>query len=181
MRILLLMMSGIFFISSLGSAGWIYHFGTVSSGNGPFILISCFASLSAITLGWWVSLYIAQRQSTLSIIAQSRLSESYLKQLQSFQQAFPSGQKLTFDKFNNPENEIARHSLINILNFLEFISIGIKQKDLSESVCKAFFLKIFSNQWYRCSEVIKHMQTHTHAGTFENFEYYAKKWDSTLK
>ncbi|EGN76474.1 hypothetical protein A28LD_0217 [Idiomarina sp. A28L] len=181
MRILLLIMSGLFCISSFGIAGWIYRIGTDSNGNGPFILISCFASLSAITLGWWVSLYIAQRQSTLSIITQSRLSESYLKQVQSFQQAFPSGQKLTSDKFNDPANEGARHGLISVLNFLEFISIGIKQNDLSESVCKAFFLKVFSNQWYRCSEVIKHMQTHTHSRTFENFEYYAKKWDSTLQ
>ncbi|OIM97949.1 hypothetical protein BFR57_09490 [Idiomarina sp. MD25a] len=174
-------MSGLFCALSLCIGGWIYCIGIDSAGNGLFILISCFASLSAITLGWWVSLYIAQRQSTVSIIAQSRLSESYLKQVQSFQEVFPSGQKLTYEKFIDSKNESARYGVINVLNFLEFISIGIKQKDLSESVCKAFFLKVFSNQWYRCSDVIKHMQIHTHAGTFENFEYYAKKWDSTLK
>lgn len=148
--------------------------------SGIYIILSCFLSLSAICFGWWISMHISKRQSTLAIIAQSRLNEFYLSQIEIVEECFPTGEKLTVEKAKAPENKKSLVSLIVILNFLEFISIGIKEKDLSESVCKAFFKNIFSIQWYRSSEYIHHQQVHESAGLFEHFEHYAKKWNKTL-
>jgi len=150
--------------------------GYPTAENGLYILLSCFASLTVVSVGWWVSLYIAQRQSTLAIIAQSRMSDGYLNQISRFQDVFPRGEKLSFKTFMAPENQDARSGLLNVLNFLEFIAIGIKEKDLSESVCESFFSAVFTSQWYRCSEIIKHLQTYEDSRTFRNFEYFAKKW-----
>ena len=40
-------------------------------------------------MGWWVSLFILRRQTTLNIIAQSRLSEPYLSRISLVQKSFP--------------------------------------------------------------------------------------------
>jgi hypothetical protein len=160
--------------------GWNVYFSTEETiGTGMYILISCFYSLSAVSLGWWVSLHVSKRQSTVNIIAQSRINQYYLERIKGFENVFPASEKLTIEKAN--ENPDALSDLLIVINFLEFISIGIKHGDLSESVCKAFFIKIFSRQWFRCSDYIHHQQVHESDGLYKNFEHYSKKWNPSLK
>jgi hypothetical protein len=181
MRNLPLILAIFFLLFSVGLGVYVYkNFENPSLATGMYILLSCFLSLTAISFGWWVSLHIAKRQSTLTIISQSRLSEFYLNQIQNFSSVFPHGQKLILEQADDPDNKDALESLLVVLNFLEFISLGIKEGDLSESVCKAYFRQIFTNQWFRSSDYIHRFQVQKSNKLFINFEYYAKKWNPSL-
>jgi hypothetical protein len=181
MRNFPILLALLFLLLSIIEGKYIYqNFEDPIFPTGIFVLFSCLLSLTAISIGWWISLYIARRQSTLTIISQSRLNEYYLSRMQVFTRVFPSGKVMTLEQADDPKNQDALESLFVILNFLEFVGLGIREGDLSESVCKAYFRQIFTNQWLRSSEFIHRYQIQVSENGFINFEHYAKKWNPTL-
>jgi Domain of unknown function (DUF4760) len=47
--------------------------------------------------------------------------------------------------YSESEGENAAFSLVQIINFYEYLAIGIKRGVLSENLCKAFFMTTFKN------------------------------------
>ena len=99
--------------------------------------------VSAIT-GWVVSSYITLRNSikqhTINTLLQTRLSATYMDEAKLINKTFfgPSADKdpasLAF--LHDQENVAVLSSVDYVLNYLEFLSVGIRHGDLDEKVLR---------------------------------------------
>ncbi len=140
--------------------------------------------VSALT-GWIITAMVNVRNSikqhTISALLQSRLSATYMAHADIVNRNFiaPDG---TLKPLLQPELEsqgdtaqTKLNSLRYILNYIEFISIGIRYGDLHESLLKSSLRGIVLNA-YKYSEVfIAHSQK-TNIRAYENLVWLRNRW-----
>jgi hypothetical protein len=99
--------------------------------------------ISAIT-GWIVSSYITLRNSikqhTITTLLQTRLSATYMERAQHINNNFfapgmaPDALALSF--LHDPANREHWHAIEYVLNYMEFLAVGVRHGDLDEKVLR---------------------------------------------
>lgn len=106
--------------------------------------VAVFASFLA-AIGWTVSSLVTLRNSvkqhTMSTLLQSRLSATYMEHVKNVNSSFFSKHgeliPLTKEEVASPSEGIALASLNYLLNYFEFIAVGIRHGDLDEALLKS--------------------------------------------
>lgn len=102
-----------------------------------------FIGTAVAMAGWiiksWLSIYIARRQHTINILLQSRLSQAYQARLRDIFECYPqtaSKTKIESGDWNDASKAVAIEGVKYILNYFEFVAIGIRTGDLDEKPLK---------------------------------------------
>jgi hypothetical protein len=104
--------------------------------------LSLVAILAAVS-GWittsLITLHNARRQHTINVLLQSRLSQAYQQRLRDAISKYPTIKKITKVKdgdWRDPKKWEALEGIKYMLNYFEFVAIGIRQGDLDEKTLK---------------------------------------------
>lgn len=177
----LIVMAFIFGIASIILLNVVYSMGFNSTlGSGPYILLSTSLSMLLVSVGWFVSFHISQRKNTLDLIVQSIHSDRYVDSVELIDKKFPDGSVITAEELKDPDNQEVKEAAVYVLNYLEFMCLGIKNNDLSENVCKSYYKSGFKNFYYKTKPLIQEGQNNYSPLVWENFVHYTKKWNDHL-
>ena len=101
------------------------------------------AGILAAATGWvvtsMVNLHNARRQHTVNVLLQSRLSQAYQQRLRDVVKAFPVTPKVTklrVGDWNTQEYSEAIDGVKYLLNYFEFVAVGIRTGDLDEKTLR---------------------------------------------
>lgn len=101
------------------------------------------AGILAAATGWvvtsMVNLHNARRQHTVNVLLQSRLSQAYQQRLRDVVKTFPVTPRVTKLKMGDwdvSENAEAIDGVKYLLNYFEFVAVGIRTGDLDEKTLK---------------------------------------------
>lgn len=154
----------------------------VTSGTGAYILCSCFYTIFAASLGWWVTLHNSTKSNTVSLISAMRLNSEYLSRVSDLYEVYPNLEVIKKEDLKSNEQGIIK--AINaskfILNYYEFLCIAIKSGDVDENICKSFLENIFKGMYIKSKDMIEVYRHKESSLLAENFTYYAKKWNPIL-
>jgi hypothetical protein len=163
--------------------------------------LSILISSSVIAMGWWIQninhITNSRKAHTLNIMMQSRMSSAYLERLEAYTQIF-KGEKFVSEElarlgdlgktdagveFGDLTREIrdAYEGLRYLLNYYEFLSQGIKAKDLDEYLIRECFCGFMQTLEKKCFYVIKLAQERDKLH-FDGLIWLLEKWGlSTYK
>jgi len=122
--------------------------------------------VSAIT-GWIVSAYMTLRNSikqhTISTLLQSRLSATYMENANLINTAFfaPSMKDdppVSMQFLHDPANAKALQAVNYVLNYLEFLSVGIRHGDLDKKVLRHTMRGIVVRLYEKMSIYLQYMR-----------------------
>jgi uncharacterized membrane protein (DUF485 family) len=142
-------------------------------------------SLASAITGWIITAIVNVRNSikqhTINTLLQSRLSATYMAHADVVNKNFIA-QDGTLKPLQQSELELQSdatqvklNSLRYVLNYIEFISIGIRYGDLHESLLKSSLRGIVLNA-YKFSEVyIRHSQK-INIRAYENLRWLRNRW-----
>ncbi|MBT0962178.1 DUF4760 domain-containing protein [Denitromonas iodatirespirans] len=152
--------------------------------------IGLYALLAAI-LGWllaaWVQVRNSIKQHTVNTMLQSRLSTAYQDKAAKFLATYPSlpefkcvqpGDWLHHNVTLNEGIEAARY----LLNYYEFIAVGIRNGDFDEKLMRQSWRKIVVNLCVQTHVFIQYMRRETGSGTanqpkvYEHLLWLVDRW-----
>lgn len=157
----------------------------ILAGQWPVIL----AAVAAIA-GWLTTSIVTIRNSvkqhTINTLLQSRLSATYMEHVKEVNRslAAPGGKiyQLTAEEVINPPELVNMQSIGYILNYLEFVSVGVRHFDLDERVMKSSLRHILCSNYLAASVLIdvrRKEQKNTKKPTlYENLVWLNKRWDN---
>lgn len=127
-------------------------------------LVTLSGIIAAIS-GWiatsWIALRNAKRQHTMNVLLQSRLSTAYQQRMKDAITIYPATPKLTYVKNLDWEDDTKKDAIEGIkylLNYFEFITIGIKNGDLDEKTLNQSLSVILNTLVNISDEYIKYAQ-----------------------
>lgn len=171
----LLAISFLFLISSIVVATLLTKGMIPTSNSGGFILLSMSMSCAFVAFGWWISLQLAQRQNTVAVIMQSRLSEAFNKRLEIYVRTFPNALVIAREHVSNEQYAEAIDAVKYVLNYHEFICSAMARGEISERLCRAFFGFIYPSLYIKAKHVIDACRE-SNGSAFAELEHYAIKW-----
>jgi hypothetical protein len=119
-------------------------------------LIGCFAALLAL-FGWivtaWVSIYNSRKQHSINVLFHSRMSEVYQSRVNVIVDAFPGGRSKITRSGLVPSTEADR-AVTFLLNYYEFIAVGIWHGDLDEAIIRDCIRTQMLAMTTRCADII---------------------------
>lgn len=140
--------------------------------------------VSALT-GWIITAMVTVRNSikqhTINALLQSRLSATYMAHADIVNRNFiaPDGSLKpllqTELEVQSEATQAKLNSLRYILNYIEFISIGIRYGDLHESLLKSSLRGIVLNAFRFSEAYIKHSQK-ANTKAYENLVWLRNRW-----
>lgn len=140
-----------------------------------------FITITLATLGWLFSNYISSRNSirqhTVTILTQLRMSTEFMKNANALQ-PYLEGQQIIDLKFYNSlesDKKIEKDAIRYILNYLEFVSAGIRYGDLDENLVKAAQRGMFIGAFEMCKPYITELNL-KNKSTFEHLIAVAERW-----
>ena len=144
------------------------------------------AAVAAIA-GWVTTSIVAIRSSvkqhTMTTLLQSRLSTTYMEHAKIVNLAFCKGElliPLTSKEIKNPPANVNLYSLGYIVNYLEFVAVGIRNWDLDERVMKSSLRGILCSI-YAVAEVLIQERRAAQGGSapavYENLVWLFNRWD----
>lgn len=161
-----------------------------------FVIISVFISAAVVSIGWWVQSIIAaarqRRQHTVNTIIQTRVSEVYQTKLANYNKFFSSSEiyinkdlarhfaryrsldNVRIKDVDNDELNQALYGAMYLLNFFEFISAGIRKRDLDNSLMRDCFEDVVRNLERKCFYLIWYYRER--GGVFKEFEFICDSW-----
>jgi hypothetical protein len=80
-----------------------------------------------------LSIRNSRKQHTMNLLLQSRLSTEFNKHVNAIRNTFPDGSEITYENARKSE---AFESVRYILNYYEFIAVGLKHRDLDERLLR---------------------------------------------
>lgn len=122
--------------------------------------------VSAIT-GWIVSAYITLRNSikqhTINTLLQSRLSATYMENANLinanfFAPSMKDDPPVTVDFLYDPANAKSLQAVNYVLNYLEFLSVGIRHGDLDKKVLRHTMRGIIVRLYEKMSKYLEFMR-----------------------
>lgn len=133
------------------------------------------------TIGWIFTNYISSknsiRQHTLTVLTQMRMSTEFMKNANLMQAEIDEGRVITHDYYNDidAENKATKESIRYILNYLEFVSVGIRLGDLDETLVKETQKGMFKYAFTACESFImeKNKKNKT---TYQHLIATIEKW-----
>lgn len=138
------------------------------------------------TVGWivtsWVNVRNSVKQHTINTLLQSRLSVEYMKHATAVGGHYKRyGERKKAGTLNNeeiPTDGVDEHSLQYILNYFEFIALGIRAGDLHEAMLKDSLRSIvarnvkMSKSWIdECRDDVPRL--------YENLGWLHHRWNPT--
>lgn len=142
------------------------EYGLHQQGNLPSV-VGYFAALLALA-GWMVQAFLSVRSSrkqhSINVLFQSRMSPEYQKNLKAVNDAFPSSGHIDLDHINLPENRELYNSVAFVLNYYEFISVGIWHGDLDHSIMRDCIRSQFLTFTRRARDVIRDVRKEDDSG-----------------
>jgi hypothetical protein len=117
-----------------------------------------FAALAAIG-GWIVTAYYARlnsiKQHTISVLAEMRTSQAMIQNVEKVLKIFPIGQPVPRDYVESkPWNDPVIMAAIYILNYLEFLAVGIHHGDLDHDLVKSYLRTLLCGYCVKFDSVI---------------------------
>lgn len=121
--------------------------------------------VSAIT-GWIVSGYITLRNSikqhTINTLLQSRLSATYMAEARHINKTFfnpgMGKEPVELSKLIDPDNVDDRAAVDYVLNYFEFLAVGIRHGDLDKNVLKHTMRGILVRLYEKMELYLKYMR-----------------------
>lgn len=143
-------------------------------------LIGIVAAISGWIFTAWVTVRNSIKQHTINTLLQSRLSVVYMENANKFNKSFYDKDDkpviITVEDLTNQDKKEALASARYLLNYFEFIAVGIKYGDLHSGLLKDSLRGILSNAHEICKDMIKHRQT-TNPRVYANLEWLNKEWN----
>lgn len=145
------------------------------------------------TIGWIATVtttrYLSRRQHTINVLLQHRFNDYFHKHLSTVTAHFPVGTIISKSdaealfssvkkKANNDPLREVYESIVPILNYYEFLAVGITRGDLNENVMRDFYKSMVCNFCEKTHEFIKHAQKDQPTGCEHLIELY-KIWRRT--
>ena len=140
--------------------------------------------VSALT-GWIITAMVTVRNSikqhTINALLQSRLSATYMAHADVVNRNFiaPDGSLMPLLQSELETQSDATQAKLNslryILNYIEFISVGIRYGDLHESLLKSSLRGIVLNAFRFSEAYIKHSQK-ANTKAYENLVWLRNRW-----
>jgi hypothetical protein len=171
-------------------AGWeLIWFQFTFLGHPPPVLdtqrwILLITLASALT-GWIITAMVTVRNSikqhTINALLQSRLSATYMAHADVVNRNFlaPDGSLMPLLQSELEAQSDATQAKLNslryILNYIEFISVGIRYGDLHESLLKSSLRGIVLNAFQFSEAYIKHSQK-VNMKAYENLVWLRNRW-----
>ena len=119
----------------------------------------------------------------MTTLLQSRLSTTYMEHAKIVNLAFCKGElliPLTSKEIKNPPANVNLYSLGYIVNYLEFVAVGIRNWDLDERVMKSSLRGILCSI-YAVAEVLIQERRAAQGGSapavYENLVWLFNRWD----
>ncbi len=150
------------------------------------------------TLGWVTTVsthrYISRRQHTMNVLLQHRFNNHITKHMQIIHARFPVGTPITqkdakklveatkskHSAYGRKQNKLppldeVHGSLVVMLNYYEFLAIGIKQRDLDARVMEDFYNFMLTGFSEKAREFIKFRQS-SRPSLYENLVDLYRAW-----
>ena len=139
--------------------------------------------------GWVCSSFVTLRNSikqhTVSTYVQSRLSSPYAETIKRVNlKHFSIGcapEPIPEEFFSKPENAEMMHDINTVLNYFEFIAVGIRHGDLDESVLKQIMRSMITNMCSKASIYIDFIRDRENGlggeRSFEHLLWLNKRWN----
>lgn len=143
-------------------------------GIGLFILLSSLLAISFGFIGWIVTSKLTVATNTVNAIHQSRISENLEKHKTAIENAIEN-QPFSIDMFEAEDSTELRTSTYSVLNYLEFVSLAIREGHYNERLCRLYYKGIFKNNFLKTRLVIEKCRVEN-PKTFENFVHYVHRW-----
>lgn len=130
--------------------------------------------------GWLVNAIVTIRNSvkqhTINTLLQSRLSKTYMDEGDKARTALKpfSPDKIAPAAFIKNHSE--KNSVDYVLNYIEFIAVGMRHGDLHEGVLKDSMRSIVLSFTGICSLYIEELRARPNSRTFENLIWLRKRW-----
>lgn len=142
-------------------------------------------SIVAAVTGWiitsWVSLRNTKRQHTITVLLQSRLSQAYQQRMKDAIAIYPVTPNLTLFQecdLNCPEKKEAIEGIKYLLNYFEFIAVGIKYGDLDEKTLRQSMRGIL-NTLVTISDIYIKYSIKKYPLVYEHLLWLNNKWRQT--
>lgn len=155
--------------------------------------IALYAVVSAV-LGWliaaWVQVRNSLKQHTVNTMLQSRLSTAFQDKASKFQLAYPSLPSLKLiaqDDWLSTEKQICEglDAARYMLNYYEFIAVGIRSGDFDEELMRQSWRRIVINLFHQTRPFLEHLRGTQPNGeslspkTYEHFIWLVKRWNES--
>ena len=114
----------------------------------------------------------------MNILLQSRLSTAYQQKMQEAIKVYPATPKLSkivLGDWNDPNKISAIEGFKYLLNFFEFMAIGIHAGDLDEKMLRESLKSILITLTYVAEEYIKFVRIDS-TFTYERLLWLKKRW-----
>lgn len=139
----------------------------------------------AAMVGWTVSSLVTVKNSikqhTINTLLQSRLSETYMKRAGEVNAHFTTsaGQVVNVktEEIGTTEATTKLECLRYILNYFEFIAVGIRYGDLHEGLLKSSLRGMLCKTYEVADAYVKHLRT-DNPKVYEHLEWLYKRWNN---
>lgn len=130
--------------------------------------------------GWLVNAIVTIRNSvkqhTINTLLQSRLSKTYMDEADKAREALKDYAPDKVAPLNHIKDHDDRNSVDYILNYIEFIAVGMRHGDLHEGVMKDSMRGIVTGFAHVTSEYIQFKRRKPGSRTFENLLWLYGRW-----
>ncbi|MFW2106137.1 DUF4760 domain-containing protein [Acinetobacter guillouiae] len=153
-------------------------------------LVTVLAAIAAV-FGWIftsrVQIINTTRSHSVQVLMNSRNSTAYIGKVDEATKirrklvkdlALPKGEKvqLSASKFEELEDD-QKSAVTYLLNFLEFVAIGIRHNNLDEDLIKGSFRSILKSNYILFQPVIEYLREIDSPKTYNQLETLHKRWD----
>lgn len=142
-----------------------------------------YAGAFVALLGWLTREFFALRtlrkQHTVSVLLQSRMSAAFNERHKAMLKVYPATTGVTpvaYNDWQDPQKIEAIEALKYLLNFYEFIAIGIRNGDLDEDYLFKSLKSIVSNLWTMGGPYITELRN-GNPRIYTNLLWLVERWD----
>lgn len=172
---------------SLRNYGFLGFYLNLKISDASNVILVLLGVLAAV-LGWLFT-YRGQaltttRNHTMQTLMESRLSEVYTKQVEVATEVFTKYKTEKGEQYNLEYSVFLtletkhKNAIFYLLNYLEFVSVGIRCGDLDENQMKNMMKSIISNNFKFFREIIEKKQQ-TQPTVYEHLTLLNKRWNAS--
>jgi hypothetical protein len=178
----------VWFLALYGFAH-VLDFHIKSPGKNPTAIVAYAAAWAALT-GWMIQALIAVRNSrkqhTMSVLLQTRMSAEFNKNVAIIEKTFPEGSVISYSKANRNKQTLS--AVRYVLNYYEFIAVGLRHRDLDETLMRDCICSQMCRFLLRADDVIRKVRDENEFGVasaekrriFRTLRSLQKRWQRRI-
>lgn len=156
-RLLLILFAVLGAFATVG--GWhVYQFHLEKPEEYATATVAYVAAVAAL-VGWIVQSFIAMRNSrkqhTINVLFQTRMNPEFANNVANIHKPYPSPQNIPADAIKKMEDQSVFDSVKYVLNYYEFIAVGIRHGDLDEKLMRDCLCSQLCKFCGRANDVIR--------------------------